>query len=303
MTPPALQLLRADNPGAFTGPGTNTYVLGDDQVVIVDPGPDLSAHLEAITAAVAGRPVRAILVTHAHLDHSALVPRLAARTGAEVLAFGGALAGLSPLMRQLADEGLASGEGSDLAFTPDREVADGQILDLAGLQVEVIHTPGHMGSHVALALGDTLLSGDHVMGWSTSIVSPPEGDMGAYMHSLRKLAARPWRQFLPGHGPAIEAPASRLAELITHRQGREAAILATLAVHGPATAAELAARIYTTIPPALLPAATRNVLAHLIDLQSRAFVGAGPGRLEHARFALEPGRAPLPPPGALDGLA
>ena len=284
MPPLHCQLIRADNFGAFTGPGTNTYVLGRDQVVVVDPGPDLPAHLKAITAAVAGRQVAAIVVTHPHLDHSALVPRLAARTGAEVLAFGDALAGISPVMWQLAAEGLGGGEGSDVAFSPDRLVIDGQHLTLAGLEIEVIHTPGHMGSHIALALGDTLLSGDHVMGWSTSIISPPEGDMGAYVTSLHKLAGRRWSRFLPGHGPVIADPAARLSELIAHRQAREEAILADLAANGPARAAELAARIYTTTPPALLPAATRNVLAHLIDLSDRALTAAEPGPLATARF-------------------
>ncbi|MBI1172620.1 MBL fold metallo-hydrolase [bacterium] len=285
MTDLPCQLVRADNPGAFTGTGTNTYILGEDEVVVVDPGPALPAHLQAITAALGGRRLRAILVTHAHLDHSALAPLLAARTGAEVLAFGGALSGISPAMHALAAEGLEGGEGSDTGFAPDTEIADGQILTLAGLRIEVIHTPGHMGSHVALALGDVLLSGDHVMGWSTSIVSPPEGDMGAYMRSLHKLSGRGWRRFLPGHGPAIEAPAARLAELIAHREAREAAVLAALTQTGPASAADLARRIYTTTPPGLLPAATRNVLAHLIDLQDRALVRAGPGRLVTARFA------------------
>jgi hydroxyacylglutathione hydrolase len=281
----ACQLVRAANPGAFTGPGTNSYVLGQDEVVVVDPGPYLPAHLDALLNAIAGRRLSAILVTHAHLDHSALAPHLAARTGAEVLAFGDARAGISPVMQQLDPEGLGGGEGSDPDFAPDRRVTDGEILRLAGLEIEVIHTPGHMGCHIALALGDTLLSGDHVMGWSTSIVSPPEGDMGAYVAALHKLAARRWARFLPGHGDAIDDPARRLSYLIAHRQAREAAILACLAVEGPARPDELAARIYTDTPPALLPAAARNVLAHLIDLQGRALVAAGPGRLASSRFA------------------
>lgn len=280
----AILTLRAPNPGPFTGAGTNTYLLGDDQVVIVDPGPDLPDHLHATLTALAGRPVAAILVTHPHLDHSAAAPRLGHLTKAPVLAFGTATAGFSPRMQALAAEGLGGGEGSDLAFTPDQTVTDGQTLTLGGLTLKVIHTPGHMASHISFALGDTLLSGDHVMGWSTSIVSPPEGDMGAYMASLRKLAAQSWRRFLPGHGAPIEAPAARLAELITHRLTRESEILASLAAQGPATAADLARRIYTTTPPALLPAATRNVLAHLIDLQARAEVAAEPGPLAQTRF-------------------
>lgn len=282
---PPIRMLRADNPGGFTGTGTNSYLLGRPEtgLVLVDPGPDLQSHQEALLQALNGAKLAAILVTHAHLDHSALAPRIAAMTGAEVLAFGDARAGLSPLMLRLAEEGLTGGEGSDTGFAPDRRVADGEILDLAGMMIEVIHTPGHMGGHISLALGQTLLSGDHVMGWSSSIVSPPEGDMAAYMHSLKLLASRDWDRFLPGHGEVIADPAARLAELIAHRKGREASVLAALAA-GPDTAEGLARRIYTTTPPALIPAATRNVLAHLIDLVARGEVAAGPGPLAQARF-------------------
>jgi glyoxylase-like metal-dependent hydrolase (beta-lactamase superfamily II) len=141
-----------------------------------------------------------------------------------------------------------------------------------------------MANHISLAHGDTLLSGDHVMGWSTSIVSPPEGDMAAYMASLRKLQGRVWQRFLPGHGDAVEAPQARLADLIAHRLTREQQILAALITHGPSTAQDLAQAIYTTTPPALLPAATRNVLAHLIDLQARGEVSPDPGPLAQTRF-------------------
>ncbi len=284
MTP--IQTLRATNPGPFTGTGTNTYLLGRDALVIVDPGPDLPAHLHAIQTARAGRPVAAILVTHAHLDHSALAPHLSRLTKAPILAFGAATAGFSPLMQSLAAEGLTGGEGSDMAFAPDLTLTDGQVLRLADLELHVIHTPGHMANHISLALGDTLLSGDHVMGWSTSIVSPPEGDMGAYMASLRKLQDRSWQRFLPGHGDPVEAPTARLSDLIAHRQNREGQIIACLASLGPSTPEDLARRIYITTPPALLPAATRNVLAHLIDLQARAVVTSEPGPLAQTRFRI-----------------
>lgn len=284
--PPVLRLL-APNPGAFTGAGTNTYLLGQDQIVVVDPGPNLPAHLAAILTALRGRTVTAILVTHAHLDHTGLVPGLVALTGAEVLAYGDANAGISPQMQRLGAEGLTGGEGSDVTFTPDRRVTDGETLNLGGMTIGVIHTPGHMGNHICLSLGDSLLSGDHVMGWSTSIISPPEGDMTDYRTSLDKLARRRWRQFLPGHGAAVTDPAGRLRALIQHRKDREAAILSAL-IAGPATSADLAARIYTTTPAALLPAATRNVLAHLIDLQGKGRVEAIQRPLATARFALTP---------------
>lgn len=278
-----IQTLRAPNPGAFTGTGTNTYVLGARSAVVIDPGPDLAPHLAAILDAVGTRDVEAILVTHAHLDHSALAPRLAALTSAPILAFGDAASGITPRMRALATEGLEGGEGVDSAFSPTRNLADGEVIELAGLSIETIHTPGHMAGHVSLAVDDLLFSGDHVMGWSTSIVSPPEGDMAAYMASLRRLTGRRWSRFLPGHGAAVETPADRLSELIAHRLQREAAILQALRP-APLSAAELAERVYTTTPPALLPAATRNVLAHLIALMDQGQVAAEPGPLAQASF-------------------
>ena len=189
-------------------------------------------------------------------------------------------------MQALEAEGIDGGEGRDAGFAPDVVVQDGQILTLVGGKIEVIHTPGHMSNHICLALGDTLLSGDHVMAWSTSLVSPPDGDMGAYMASLHKLAKRTWRRFLPGHGEAVKDPAARLAELIAHRVGREASVLAALA-QGPATASALTKTIYTDLAPTLHGAAMRNVLAHLIDLQSRGKVArTGTGPLSVAAFQL-----------------
>ena len=281
-----IHTLRADNPSPFTGLGTNTYIFGEATKTIVDPGPDTPAHLAAILAAVRGQRVEAIMVTHAHSDHSELAPRLARLTGAPVLAFGDARAGMSAQMQALQAEGIAGGEGRDEVFAPDVFLRDGQTVRLGEVEIEVIHTPGHMSNHICLAIGDTLLSGDHVMAWSTSLVSPPDGDMGAYMASLHKLEQRKWRRFLPGHGEPVDDPATRLAALITHRLGREASVLAALAA-GPATAAALTAAIYTDLAPHLHGAATRNVLAHLIDLQARAKVARlGNGPLGAAAFQL-----------------
>lgn len=266
----SVRQIRAANPSPMTGTGTNSYVLGQGRVVVIDPGPAEESHLTALLAALnPGETVEAILVTHAHLDHSALAPRLAAVTGAPVLAFGSATAGRSPQMQALAAAGLTGGgEGVDSAFTPDRLLSHGERLALGPHEIEVLHTPGHMGCHLAFACEGLLFSGDHAMGWATSLVSPPDGDMGAYMASLALLAGRSWRQMLPGHGEAVADPAGRLAELTHHRRQREAAVLAALA-HGPASAASLAARLYHDTPAALLPAAARNVLAHLIDLSTR----------------------------------
>ena len=284
--PLPLSTLRADNPGPFTGLGTNTYCLGQTTKTIVDPGPDTPAHLAAILQEVGRHEIEAILVTHAHTDHSALAPRLSALTGAPILAFGDARAGMSAQMTALEAEGIAGGEGRDDAFVPDHCLTDGNILSLSGLEIEVIHTPGHMSNHICLGLGDTLLSGDHVMAWSTSLVSPPDGDMSAYMASLHKLARRIWRRFLPGHGLPVEDPAARMAALIAHRLGREASVLAALS-QGPGTPEALTKTIYTDLAPNLQAAATRNVLAHLIDLQARAKVSRlGLKPLSVATFAL-----------------
>jgi len=265
--------IRADNPSPMTGTGTNSYVLhGAEGAVVIDPGPALPDHLSALLAALGGAPLRAILLTHPHLDHSALVPALKAASGAQVYGFGAAQAGRSAVMARLADAGLrGGGEGVDLAFAPDIVVGDGAVLTLAGLKIEALHTPGHMGAHLCFALGEVLFSGDHVMGWASTLVSPPDGDMAQYMASLAKLAARRWQHFLPGHGEAITDPAARLAELTAHRRAREAAICAALR-EAPARPADLAARLYTDTAAALLPAAARNILAHLIDLQGRNIV-------------------------------
>lgn len=254
----------------MTGTGTNSWLLGTGQVAVIDPGPDDPAHLAAILGALdPGEEIAAILVTHAHLDHTALVPRLAAATGAPVHGFGRATQGRSPLMQRLAQAGLqGGGEGVDAGFAPDQLLADGQVLSLGGLEIEAIHTPGHMGNHLAFACDGLLFSGDHAMGWATSLVSPPDGDMGAYMASLDRLAAREWRRMLPGHGAPVEDAAARLAELAAHRRQREAQVRAALGL-APGTAADLAARIYTETPAPLMPAAARNVLAHLIDLSER----------------------------------
>jgi hydroxyacylglutathione hydrolase len=243
---------------------------------VIDPGPNSDAHLAAVLAATRGRRVSALVVTHAHRDHSALAPRLAAATGAEILAFGSARDGTSPRMAALGDGLGGSGEGLDHSFTPDRCLHDDERLSGPDWTLRVIHTPGHLGGHICLAEGRTLFSGDHVMGWATSVVSPPEGDMGDYMASLDRLAQETWDLALPGHGEPVADPPARITELVAHRRMRETQVLAALAL-GPATAKDLAGRIYTDLAPALLPAAARNVLAHLIDLAFRNIAAAKPG--------------------------
>lgn len=271
---PGIRRVLADNPSAFTGPGTNSYLVGDGEVTLIDPGPEDPAHLRALMAALApGERINRILVTHSHRDHSALAPALSAATGAPVLAFGTSRDGLNPAFAAFGD--LGGGEGTDASFTPDIWLRDGEIIRGADWALEVIHTPGHLGNHIALKCGRVLFSGDHVMGWSSSIVSPPEGDMGAYMRALDRLLGLDIELLLPGHGaPVLDGPA-RIRELQAHRRLREAQILDELA-QGAADAQTLARRIYRDLAPGLLPAAERNVLAHLLDLQEKKAISARP---------------------------
>lgn len=267
---PGLRRVTAPNPSPMTYTGTQTYVLGEGAVCVVDPGPASPAHLQAILATLQpGERVAKILVTHSHLDHSPLARPLAQATGAPVLAAGPSDWGRSPVMEALG-AALGGGEGVDTDFTPDEHIRDGDVVD----GIQVLETPGHMANHLSFVWGDALLSGDLVMGWSTSLVSPPDGDMTAFFASLETLQARNDRIYYPGHGDPVTNPQARCAELIAHRRTREAQILSTLRDIGPADANTLARKIYTDVAPALLPAAARNVLAHLIDLHTRARIKA-----------------------------
>jgi len=257
----------APNPSALTFRGTCSYVLGTGRVAVIDPGPDDPAHLQAILAGLApGEEVAAILVTHAHLDHSAAARPFAALTGAPVYGFGDALAGRTEAMAQLAATGLAGGgEGVDAGFCPDVTLANGAVLSLGDWEVEALHTPGHFGNHLSFRMGRAVFSGDLVMGWATTLISPPDGDLAAYFRSLDRLGAVGAQVFYPGHGDPIAAPSERLAQLAAHRQARTDQILAALA-EAPSTLAALTARVYADTPPALHAAAARNLFAHLIAL-------------------------------------
>ena len=274
---PAVRSVLAPNSSVMTGAGTNTYILGEGRVAVIDPGPAIDSHLAAILAALhPHESISHIFVTHAHLDHSALAPVLAGVTGAPVHAFGSATSGRSARMQDLASRlKIGGGEGIDHAFCPDIYLADGDTVYAETWYVEAMHTPGHMGNHLCIAAEDTVFSGDHVMGWSSTLISPPDGDKADYMASLQKLATRKWHRFLPGHGPAIEDPAQRLADLVAHRIGRDKALMAALS-QGASGIAQLARDVYVDLDPVLLPAAHRNVLAHLIDLEARKLITASP---------------------------
>lgn len=283
---PGVRRLLAPNPGPMTHWGTNTYLLGEDQVAVIDPGPESAAHLDAILAATRHQTVTHILVTHAHGDHSPLARALSRATGAPVLGFGPPEAGRSDTMHRLAGLGLAGGgEGVDAQFRPDDTLTDGQCIAGADWQVTVHHTPGHFAGHLAFRSGDLLFSGDHVMEWSSSLVSPPDGDIGAFMRTSERLKSMEGTTFLPGHGLPLPRPAERLDWLIRHRRARESAILTALAA-GPADIPSLTERVYHDTPPRMHPAAARNVFAHLIDLVERNRVTPDPDLSISARFGL-----------------
>lgn len=283
---PGLRRVLAPNPGPMTHSGTNTFIVGTGEVAIVDPGPESDAHFEALMAAVAGVRVTHILITHAHLDHSELAPRIAAATGAPVSAFGAPEAGRSETMERLASEAIGGGEGVDEGFVPDIILGEGDEIELEEQVLTVMHTPGHFSGHLSFALCDgTALTGDHVMAWASSLVSPPDGDVAAFRATTERMRSGAFTKLYPAHGPAIDDPHSRLSWLLSHRDARERAVLEALS-RAPARLPDLTARIYTDTPTAMHPAAARNVLAHLVDLWERGHVNAEPNVSTEALWSL-----------------
>ncbi len=283
---PGIRRILAPNPSPMTFRGTNTYIVGEGAVAVIDPGPALPSHMAAIHAGLAPHErITGIFVTHSHLDHSPMARPLSKETGAAVFGFGDARAGRSAVMARLAKTGLmAGGEGVDAGFSPDERLTDGDEADAGGHRLAVLHTPGHFGNHLCFALGDAVFTGDHVMGWASSLVSPPDGDLSDFMASTDRLAARRDRIYYPGHGAPIERPRDRVLWLLAHRRRREAEILAHLSSAALGLGA-LTRAIYTDIPAPLLRAAERNVFAHLIDLHGKDSVTADPDLSVHARFS------------------
>jgi len=280
---PGVQRLTARNPSPFTFAGTNTYLVGGDAVAVIDPGPDLEEHLQALRCALNGRRVTHVFVSHTHRDHSPLAARLKQEFGAIVLAQG----------PHRAARALAEGEenpldaSADLGFRPDRPLADGELVQGEGWALRTVLTPGHTANHACFALegSGVLFSADHVMGWATSVVAPPDGDMADYMRSLDRLLARGDRLLLPGHGGPVRRPKTFMRSLKAHRRMRERAILARLEA-GPRTIGEIVAALYQDTDPRLHGAAAWTVLAHLEDLSGRGLVRSdGPPGL-HAGFSL-----------------
>ncbi|MBY8976238.1 MBL fold metallo-hydrolase [Rhodobacteraceae bacterium NNCM2] len=266
--------LTCDNGSPMTFTGTQSYLIGTGDVAVIDPGPMNEGHLGRLLAALdPAEKISHIVVTHSHVDHSPGARWLADRTGAPVLAYGAHGAGMSPLMQGLPD--LGGGEGGDKAFAPDRTVADGETIGGGDWSLTAIHTPGHLSNHLSFALGDTgvVFTGDTVMGWATTLVSPPEGDMAAFMASLAQLSTREDRLYLPGHGHPVEDPAAMLAYQTSHRKSRAEQVLRALE-DGPSDTMALTMRIYTDVDPKLLPAARRNVLSTLIWMMEEGKVAA-----------------------------
>lgn len=267
-----LRMVLCDNPSPMTYWGTNTFLVGTDALAVIDPGPKSNAHFKAILRAAGEVLIEKIIVTHAHLDHSPLAKQLSEATGAPIVAFGSATDGRSALMERLAAASPMGGaEGLDMDFTPDHIVQDGDIITIGQETLKVIHTPGHLGCHIALAWDDVCFTGDHVMDWASSLVSPPDGDLTDFMTTSRKLRDLGFKRLYPAHGMPIDTPTDRLTWLITHRESREAEILGQLQ-QAPASAEALAKAIYSDVDPKLLGAATRNVLAHLVDLYGKGVV-------------------------------
>lgn len=261
---PLVRRVLARNPSPFTYTGTGTYIVGHGTVAVIDPGPADPAHIAALKAAVAGETISHILITHTHMDHSPAAPALKAASAATIM-------GCAPLV--LSDDGPRADAGFDPDYSPDRVLADGDSVSGPDWMLTALATPGHTSNHLCFALAEerALFSGDHVMGWSTTVVAPPDGDMAAYMASLALLIPRDDALYYPTHGAAIPEPQRFVRGLIMHRRQRETQILkllreGTLAIPG------MVAAMYASVDPRLHPAAGRSVLAHLIDLRTRGVV-------------------------------
>jgi len=258
---PKVRRLLAGNPSPFTYTGTQTYLLGEREVAVIDPGPDLPDHVAAILAATQGERIASILCTHTHRDHSPASRPLAEASGA-------AIVGCAPLA--IADDGPRSDAAFDFDYRPDRVLQDGERLEGAGWALTAVATPGHTSNHLCFSLDGTgaLFTGDHVMGWSTTVVSPPDGDMTAYMESLDLFLKRDDKVYYPAHGPAVATPHAHVRALIAHRRMRETQILAKLG-EGEGRISHMVETLYADIDPRLHGAAGRSVLAHLVDLEAR----------------------------------
>ncbi len=259
---PLVRRVLAPNPSPYTYTGTQTYIVGaGEDVAVIDPGPADDTHLDALVRALEGKLVTAIACTHTHRDHSPAAAPLAARTGAPII-------GCAPLA--IESDGPRADAPFDTDYSPDRILADGEAIAGPDWTLRAVHTPGHVSNHLCFALEESgvLFTGDHVMGWSTSVVVPPDGDMADYMASLEKLQQREDRIYYPAHGPAVENPRQLVRGMMGHRRQRERQILRLLGENAQ-SAADMVPQMYKGLDPRLIPAARMSVTAHLIDLERR----------------------------------
>jgi glyoxylase-like metal-dependent hydrolase (beta-lactamase superfamily II) len=264
---PLVRRVLCDNPSVFTGPGTNTYLVGTNDLAVVDPGPEDDAHLDRIAEIGAGK-IRWVLVTHTHSDHSPGAAGLKARTGAEVIGF------------DARDD-----------FQPDRQAGEGFRLGATGFELLALHTPGHASNHLCYLLDDDqlLFSGDHLMNGSTVVIAPPDGDMAAYLAALRRLSGMPISVIAPGHGDRIDDPQGKIDEYVTHRLAREEAVAAALAAAQRATVEQLVEAVYVDVAPAMHPIARFSLWAHLRKLVADGRAAArDPDDIETTWEALAP---------------
>lgn len=277
---PLISRVLANNPGPFTFKGTGVYIIGSSDVAVIDPGPLLDDHVAALKAALLGRRVSHIFVTHTHSDHSPAAGPLKAWSGAPTYAFG-------PHGSGHHDDGPRVEEGGDQAFNPDIRLRDGDRVEGAGWTLEAVHTPGHTSNHLCFALHEerALFSGDHIMGWSTTVVTPPDGNMREYMASVAKLLARDDAVLYPTHGAPVTEPKPFLSAYIDHRLERESQIVSSIAA-GRTAIPEIVAALYVDVDKRLHPAAARSVHAHLIKLCEDKRVFAEPSPTLEATYRL-----------------
>ena len=263
-----LVVITADNASPMTFTGTRSYILGTDNLIVIDPGPDSTQHFNAIMEYIGERKLTDIILTHSHVDHSPLSRRLKNETGASIIGFGSADEARTSFMKRLSSSlDLGGEEGIDRDLVLDKKVHDKQLLKINNYSIEVVHTPGHLSNHICLSIKEkkALFSGDHVMGWATTLISPPDGDLGSFMRSLDKLSERDEQIYYPGHGKPLREPRKMVLDQIAHRRDREKQILSSITKISR-TPAEIVDHVYVDLNPMLKPAAVRNVLAHLIDL-------------------------------------
>ncbi len=258
---PGVRRVIANNPGPYTYTGSGTYIIGEGDIAVIDPGPNDDAHLEALMKTIDGERVTHILITHTHLDHCGLAMKFAAATGAPLIGFG------AHPVRDKKHDAPALDEGADYSYAPDETIGDGAVIEGPNWRIEAVHTPGHLSNHLCFALPDqkALFTGDHMMGWATTVVAPPDGDMSAYIQSLDKLLAREDEIYFPTHGAPIHNPKRFVRAVKTHRLMRDAQIIEQLK-RGRDNIKDITAALYADVDKRLHGAAALNVLAHLIRL-------------------------------------